>query len=105
MWSEIAAFMFVVYDIQNWNVNFADIESSLKKQEGGCGDITAWDFSDSTTYGVAAKFNLPTLIASGCVERAIESAGGPSSSDVSCQGHGTHVFDGGDSVQDILNEL
>ncbi|KAJ5815071.1 hypothetical protein N7474_006848 [Penicillium riverlandense] len=105
MWSEIAAFMFVVYDIQNWNVNFADIESSLKKQEGGCGDITAWDFSDSTTYGVAAKFNLPTLIAAGCVERAIESAGGPSSSDVSCQGHGTHVFDGGDSVQDILNDL
>jgi hypothetical protein len=105
MWDEISAYMFLIYDVDHWDVDEDDLSSSLKSQEKGCGDMTAWDFSTDTTNGTAAKFNLPILMKSGCVERAIHSAGGPDASTFSCSGHGVHVFEGSDSVQGVLNEL
>lgn len=102
MWSEIAAYMFLIYDIDHWNVDEDDLQNKLKDEESGCGAMTAWDFNGAMNGFAGAKFNLPTWLKSGCVERAIKSAGGPS---ISCEGHGTHVFDGRDSVQDIYNAL
>ncbi|CEJ55085.1 hypothetical protein PMG11_01362 [Penicillium brasilianum] len=102
MWSEIAAYMFLIYDIDHWDVDEDDLQSKLKSEESGCGAITAWDFNTAVNGSAGAKFNLPTLMKSGCVERAVKSAGGPS---ISCSGHGTHVFDGGDSVQQIYDAL
>ena len=102
MWSEIAAYMFLIYDIDHWNVDEKDLQAKLRDEESGCGAMTAWDFNGAINGSAGAKFNLPTWLKAGCVERAIKSAGGPS---ISCKGHGTHVFLGSDSVQDIYNAL
>ena len=60
--------------------------ASLEKQEQGCGALTFWNWvpATSTTFAYV-HFYLPVLIAAGCVERAIVSAGGPKTS---CQGQG-----------------
>ncbi|KAJ5292523.1 uncharacterized protein N7443_008476 [Penicillium atrosanguineum] len=105
MWDEISAYMFLIYDIDHWDVDEDTLSSTLKNQEKGCGAMSAWDFSTETTNGTAAKFNLPILMKSGCVERAIHSAGGPDASTFGCSGHGVHVFDGSDSVQTIYDKL
>lgn len=56
----------------------------MHDNENGCGALTGWSWSD-TNSGGQAYFNLPFFIKSGCVERAIASAGGPK---VSCSGQG-----------------
>ncbi|ESZ89825.1 putative alpha-1,3-glucanase/mutanase [Sclerotinia borealis F-4128] len=65
-------FAFDIYNIKDWAVD--DSGASLKKQETGCGALQAY-----------ARFNLPTVLKAGCVERAIASAGGPK---ISCHGGG-----------------
>jgi hypothetical protein len=71
----IGALIFRVYKIDGWADDGGD---SLKKEEKGCGALTGWDFSESRTdWGTWAYFQLPVIMKSGCVERAIVSAGGP----------------------------
>lgn len=57
-----------------------------KHEEKGCGTLVGWQYwtwSSGTSY---VMFNLPTLIKSGCVERAIRSVGGPGG--LKCEGMG-----------------
>lgn len=58
----------------------------LHDEEGGCGALTGWSWTDEDDNGSGGKaeFNLPFFIKDGCVERAIVSAGGPK---ISCDGH------------------
>ncbi len=78
---------FEIYNIDGW---VSDRGGSLKDQEEGCGALTGWEWSDADSDTPAyAKFNLPLWMKSGCVERAIASAGGPK---ISCQnGGGGHA--------------
>lgn len=80
-------FAFEVYNIDGWA---SDRGGSLKDQEEGCGALTGWVWSDADSDTPAyAQFNLPLVFKSGCVERAIASAGGPK---ISCQkGGGGHA--------------
>ena len=65
--------------------------SSLNQQEDGCGALTGWQWDTGCTAGTQhAWFNLPFLIAAGCVERAIKSAGGPGG--LSCIGEGSTLL-------------
>lgn len=65
-----------VFNIRNWAEK--DDGAELKKQEQGCGALTFWDWTDETEdEGASVWFDLPLFIKSGCVERAIKSAGGP----------------------------
>ncbi|KAI8663858.1 APH domain-containing protein [Fusarium keratoplasticum] len=51
----------------------------LKEEESGCGALTNWKWLDGSDHnqGHQASFRLPFFMKSGCVERAIVSAGGP----------------------------
>lgn len=51
----------------------------LKEEESGCGALTNWKWLDGSNHnqGHQASFRLPFFMKSGCVERAIVSAGGP----------------------------
>ena len=83
-WDEALYWTFEVYNINGWAGNDGD---SLHKQEDGCGDLTGWSWKTGDPGNKQhASFNLPFLIKSGCVERAIASAGGPSG--LSCSGEG-----------------
>lgn len=65
-----------IYNIRNWAER--DDGAELKKQEQGCGALTFWEWTDETEdKGASVWFDLPYFIKSGCVERAIKSAGGP----------------------------
>lgn len=83
-WDEVLYWTFEVYNINGWAGNDG---GGLHKQEKGCGDLTGWSWTagdignDQHVY-----FNLPFTMKSGCVERAIASAGGPSG--LSCSGKG-----------------
>ncbi|KAI9727381.1 MAG: hypothetical protein M1834_008452 [Cirrosporium novae-zelandiae] len=81
-YDEALYWTFVVYDMNSW----VDDGSSLKDEEGGCGDMTGWKFNTDDEGISKAQFNLPFFMKSGCVERAIASAGGPSG--LSCDGNG-----------------
>ena len=84
-WDETLFWRFEVYDINGWAGNNGD---SLHHQEDGCGDLTGWSWKTSDTGDHQyAYFNLPFIMKSGCVERAIASAGGPKG--LSCSGEGT----------------
>ncbi|KAL4919634.1 hypothetical protein BDW62DRAFT_199647 [Aspergillus aurantiobrunneus] len=98
-------YLFVIYDINYWDVDFDELASTLKHEEKGCGAMTAWDYSEHTFAGPAAKFRLPTLIKEGCVERAIRSAGGPPASDIACDPSGLLFSSPSDSVEDVLHHL
>lgn len=75
----------------------SDRGGSLKDEEEGCGALTAWEWNDADSDTPAyATFNLPLVFKSGCIERAIVSAGGPK---ISCQKNG------GDHKENQLNEL
>ncbi|KAI1756052.1 hypothetical protein F4782DRAFT_484642 [Xylaria castorea] len=75
------------YDVtivtNNW---ITDNGEKLKSEEKGCGAMTAWSVKDineksadgSWTATHMFTFTLPLTVKSGCVERAIGSAGGPS---------------------------
>ncbi|KAI0902967.1 class V chitinase Chi100 [Ustulina deusta] len=65
--------VFNILEIDGWAT---DSGKELKSEESGCGALTGWIF-DADDNGMYAVFNLPLFIASGCVERAIVSAGGP----------------------------
>ena len=68
-------YKFEVYNIDGWST---DGGGKLKKEEKGCGALTGWHWNERTDKAFAsAYFNLPFIIKSGCVERAIVSAGGP----------------------------
>jgi hypothetical protein len=85
-WSPV----FVTFNIysKGWNT---DNGAKLRKQIQGCGAITGWSFKSDTaiqTDGSSANigkyeaesetaFNLPITFETGCVGRAIASAGGP----------------------------
>jgi chitinase len=85
-WDEGWGWTFEVYNIREWST---DGGSSLKKQEGGCGAMTGWDWNEPTSTSHAfVYFNLPFFMKAGCVERAIVSAGGPK---ISCKGQGVDV--------------
>jgi hypothetical protein len=77
---------FEVYGIDGWAT---DGGAKLKSEEKGCGALTGWEWDEATpsTYS-RAYFNLPFIMKSGCVERAIVSAGGPK---VSCEFQGYDV--------------
>ncbi|KAG8667842.1 hypothetical protein FPOAC2_13044 [Fusarium poae] len=74
---------FVIVRILNWA---DDGGAKLKKEESGCGGITEWEWQsgDNSNLGHEVSFNLPLFMKSGCVERAIVSAGGPS---IKCKWH------------------
>ncbi|KAG8358486.1 hypothetical protein FVEN_g3797 [Fusarium venenatum] len=67
---------FEISGILNWA---DDGGAKLKKEESGCGGITYWEWQsgDNSNLGHMASFHLPLFMKSGCVERAIVSAGGP----------------------------
>ncbi|KAL4898449.1 hypothetical protein BDV59DRAFT_197356 [Aspergillus ambiguus] len=68
-------YIFEVYNIRGWST---DGGSSLHHEESGCGALTGWEWHEHTdTHYSRAYFNLPFIMKSGCVERAIVSAGGP----------------------------
>lgn len=70
-----------VYNIRNWAEK--DGGKVLHKQENGCGALTFWEWTDATSNEDASVwFDLPYFIKSGCVERAIKTAGGP---DLQCE--------------------
>lgn len=82
---DLVAYQFEVYNLQNWAVS--DSGAALKTQEDGCGALTLWRWTDATYYNEAyVYFDLSFFIKSGCVERAIVSAGGPK---LSCVGRGS----------------
>ncbi|ELR06921.1 hypothetical protein GMDG_02291 [Pseudogymnoascus destructans 20631-21] len=90
---------FEVYNIYGWATDGGD---SLHNQEKGCGALTGWDFIAATSSSSAsAYFNLPFLIKTGCVERAIVSAGGPK---LSCQ-YQDHTYDKRDVPASVLPSL
>lgn len=79
-----------------WSKDFVNGNpSSLKKQVQGCGALTGWHQEGNTDHqkdmsankignyqaDYYVSFNLPTTFKSGCVGRAIASAGGPSGVD------------------------
>ncbi|KAI9643280.1 hypothetical protein NHQ30_007897 [Ciborinia camelliae] len=79
---------FKLTDIEYWST---DGGAALKKQEDGCGDVTGWRYTNATSSEVAhASWNIDFFIKSGCAERAIVSAGGPS---ISCKGHSLDLRD------------
>lgn len=81
---DLVAYQFEIFNIAGWST---DEGAALHKQENGCGALTFWTWNDATSSESAyVYFNLPFFIKSGCVERAIVSAGGPK---LSCQGKGT----------------
>lgn len=90
------------YEVSIVTNNFIeDGGSKLKSEEKGCGAMTAWKKHDinirsedgSWTAVNEFTFTLPITISSGCVERAIASAGGPK--DLRCQqGTSEWVFQG-----------
>ncbi|OKL55218.1 hypothetical protein UA08_09514 [Talaromyces atroroseus] len=84
-WDEdLIAYQFKIFNIEGWAT---DGGASLHKQEDGCGALTFWTWYDATsTEDAYVYFDLPFFIKSGCVERAIVSAGGPK---LSCKGQGT----------------
>lgn len=106
-WNQVGAdYLFVVYDINHWDVDFDELESSLKDEEKGCGALTAWDYVYSAEWGPAAKFALPTVMREGCVERAIGSAGGPDGENtITCDGRGVSFAGPNDSVEDVLKNV
>lgn len=64
-----------MYNIDGWST---DGGASLKSEEKGCGALTGWEWHERTSTRYAhAYFQLPFFMKSGCVERAIVSAGGP----------------------------
>ncbi|KAL2683450.1 hypothetical protein Neosp_007920 [[Neocosmospora] mangrovei] len=67
---------FLISGIFNWA---DDGGKKLKEEESGCGALTAWKWLDGSNHnqGHQASFRLPFFMKSGCVERAIVSAGGP----------------------------
>ncbi|KAJ2994819.1 hypothetical protein NUW58_g1447 [Xylaria curta] len=74
------------YDVTIVANNFIDDGGEkLKKEEKGCGAMTAWkkhDINETSEDGSwtavnAFTFTLPLTVKAGCVERAIASAGGP----------------------------
>ncbi|MCJ1450871.1 hypothetical protein MMC28_001205 [Mycoblastus sanguinarius] len=73
-WDEGWGWNFEVYNINGWST---DGGKGLHQQEDGCGTLTV--------SGGQAYFNLDYFIKSGCVERAIASAGGPK---ISCKSQG-----------------
>lgn len=82
-WNADFYWYFVVSNIRGW---FEDGGESLKNEEAGCGAMAGWQFTEATdTQDAFASFNLPFIMKSGCVERAIVSAGGPR---LECDGHG-----------------
>lgn len=69
---------------------FADSDngSELKKQLSGCGALTGWSFnyfnSPDGSYEWKAAGNLPQTMKAGCIERAVQSAGGPTTKNLHC---------------------
>ncbi|KAI0388368.1 hypothetical protein F5Y17DRAFT_453111 [Xylariaceae sp. FL0594] len=79
------------YKVEIWTNDFTagDNGEGLKKEEKGCGAMTAWKVEEITEGGQPSadgdwtatrhySFTLPWTVKAGCVERAIASAGGPS---------------------------
>ncbi|KAI0097394.1 hypothetical protein GGR51DRAFT_566603 [Nemania sp. FL0031] len=64
---------FKVLDINGWA---GDKGETLLREERGCGALTDWHWVDLNTGGQAI-FLLPFFFKDGCVEDAIETAGGP----------------------------
>ncbi|KAH8719332.1 hypothetical protein GQ44DRAFT_809724 [Phaeosphaeriaceae sp. PMI808] len=56
-----------------------DDGAAFQKEVKGCGAVTGWSLGSSNPPDF--EFNLPVTMKSGCVERAIKSAGGPA---ISC---------------------
>ena len=61
---------------RGWSVE--EVEMTLHNEEKGCGALTNWKHGVDECTGMAwVTFNLPTWSKEGCVERAMQSAGGP----------------------------
>ncbi|KAL8959198.1 MAG: hypothetical protein Q9183_005679 [Haloplaca sp. 2 TL-2023] len=82
-WDKVLYWRFEIYNINGWA---GDRGKALRKEEKGCGALTDWEWKVDNDRYQRAYFNLPLTIKSGCVERAIASAGGPEG--LSCTGHG-----------------
>jgi chitinase len=80
-----------IYANDEW---IADGGTSLLNQERGCGVLTEWSAQEVSTWiedegweaSYAFTFHLPLIMADGCIERAIVSAGGPP---IQCTGGST----------------
>jgi hypothetical protein len=84
---EDGAFVPLWYDVNIvTNAWITDGGAKLKSEESGCGDLLSWnvisvDIPSEDGKWLASEqysFTLPLTVSSGCVERAIASAGGPS---------------------------
>lgn len=92
------AWRFGIYKIRGWAE--MDFGNGLHDNLNGCGLVTNWNFRYSDAIGGEADFDLPFLIAAGCVERAIISAGGPS---LQCKGKGIGRYAEGNDTIDGRN--
>lgn len=72
---------FGIYNISGFA---EDGGNKLHDELNGCGALTGWEWHTDGSRP-RAVFNLPFFIKSGCVERAIVSAGGPK---IQCRGDG-----------------
>lgn len=86
LWDSMEAYTIEVTPINGWSPK----GDSLNDEESGCGALTEWQYGTWSNGTGWATFNLPLFIKSGCIERAIASAGGPSG--LKC--HGMGGFDG-----------
>lgn len=88
IWDAGLYYLLQVYGINDWAGGDG---GKLEDQEDGCGALTGWEWHDDCYSDTQmAWFNLPFLIADGCVERAIASAGGPDG--LTCHGEGSTLL-------------
>lgn len=75
-WDEALFWTFEVYNINGWA---GDNGNRLHDQENGYGDLAGYSCNIGTSGNHQhVYFNLPYFMKTGCAERAIASAGGPS---------------------------
>lgn len=91
-WNDGFFYIYLISRIDGWAT---DGGISLKQQEKGCGAITNWQWVSPNPPTLAyVSFNMPLLIKSNCVERAVASAGGPSGINCAYEGVWDGSFDG-----------
>lgn len=75
-WDEALFWTFEVYNINGWA---GDNGNRLHDQENGYGDLAGYSCNIGTSGNHQhVYFNLPYFMKTGCAERAIAFAGGPS---------------------------
>ncbi|KAF2089083.1 hypothetical protein K490DRAFT_55682 [Saccharata proteae CBS 121410] len=84
LWDDLSvAYAIEITPMNSWSLPSG---ASLHQQLKGCGTVTDWQFGNWTNGTQWASFDIDILIKSGCIERAIHSAGGPQG--LKCAGMG-----------------